>query len=81
MLDRILATIPPVSVKDLKPATIALAFSAGVAQAHFKERQEVLARADKALHFRKSAREGIGSKSLAKRLAMMRARQAFDLVA
>ncbi|WP_250502410.1 GGDEF domain-containing protein [Caballeronia sp. AZ7_KS35] len=56
VLDRILATVPPVSVKHCQPARIALAFSAGVAQAYFKERpEEVLARADKALYAAKHA--------------------------
>ncbi|WP_159833168.1 GGDEF domain-containing protein [Burkholderia sp. 8Y] len=56
VLDRILATIPPVTVKDCQPATIALAFSAGVAEAYFNDRpEEVLARADKALYAAKHA--------------------------
>jgi len=56
VLDRILATIPPVRAKGCQPATIVLTFSAGVAQAYLKERpEEVLARADKALYAAKHA--------------------------
>lgn len=56
VLDRILATVPPVPVKDCQPATISVAFSAGVTQAACNERpEEVLARADKALYAAKHA--------------------------
>ena len=56
VLERILATIPPVAVRDCQPAIISVAFSAGVTQAVNKERpEEVLARADKALYAAKHA--------------------------
>ena len=61
VLDRILATVPPVTVKDCQPASITIAFSAGLTQAKYRERpEEVLARADKALYLAKHAgRNGV----------------------
>lgn len=59
VLDRILATVPPLEVRYCQAATITVAFSAGVTQANYKERpEEVLARADKALYAAKHAGRG-----------------------
>lgn len=59
VLDRILATVPPLEAQYCHAATITVAFSAGVTQAHYRERpEEVLARADKALYAAKHAGRG-----------------------